>query len=506
MAKVFIDDAGRRFEVEAPETDNVLDVLQAHRVDIRATCGGVGKCGRCQVLVRNDEGLGYRLACTTPVSDGMEVVVERAGAMEVLQSGTTRAFPPDEGASGYGMAVDIGTTTVVAHLHDLATGERLATVARANPQIAFGSDVISRISASVDGKLDLMTGIIQDALREMKSKLCVEAGASPDAVQDVSIAGNTVMQHIAMGLPPDTIGVNPFTPLSLFGDVHEVEGLGSCRLARCIAGYVGGDITAGMLACGIDEGGTRLFLDLGTNGEMALAVNGRIFCCATAAGPVFEGANVRFGMPASPGAISKVSYEDGAVKTQVVGDVAPIGLCGTGLIDAVALMVRLGIVDETGRLQDADEIEGPQAALVGCEDDRNVFYLVPDRSVYITQDDVRNLQLAKAAVCGGVLTMADAAGIDIAAIDTLQIAGGFGAYLNLESAAAIGLFPAELLPRAESVGNTSGEGATALLLSQVARDREEEIACKCDYLELSTSSEFNEFYIEMMEFDPDALG
>ena len=499
--KMFIDDAGRRVTVEANEGETVLDVLQRERVDIRATCGGVGKCGRCQVLVRDEEGVNFKLACTTPAEDGMEVVVERAGAMEVLQSGTTSVFPPDEGSTGYGIAIDIGTTTVVAHLHNLATGERLATVGRSNPQIAFGSDVISRISASVDGKLDLMTGIIQDALREMKAKLCRMAKISPDEVVRVAIAGNTVMQHIAVGLAPDTIGVNPFTPLSLFGDMREIEGLGSCYLTRCIAGYVGGDITAGMLATTLDEGGTRLFLDLGTNGEMALAYGNRIVSCATAAGPVFEGANVHFGMPASPGAISKVSYVDGQVQLQVVGDVDPIGVCGTGIIDAVALMVRLGVVDETGFLQDADDLDEPISSLVGEENDRNVFYLTPDHSLYITQTDVRNLQLAKAAVCAGIFTMMKFADVKVDEIESLQIAGGFGAYLNLKSAAEIGLFPKELLPLAKSVGNTSGEGATALMVSSAAREREAEIVEKCDYLELSTSAEFNDFYIQMMEFE-----
>lgn len=499
--KISVNDAGRRIEVEAFPGETVLDVLQRERIEIRATCGGVGKCRRCQVLVRDDEGLSYRLACVVPVKDGMEVAVERAGAMDVLQSGVAGSFPPDEGATGFGMAIDIGTTTVVAHLHDLASGERLATVGRANPQIAFGSDVISRITASIDGKLDLMTDIIQDALREMKVKLCAIAKVSPDQVARVTVAGNTVMQHIAVGLPPDTIGFNPFTPLSLFGDEHEIEGLGPCYFTRCIASYVGGDITAGMLACELDEGGTRLFLDLGTNGEMALAANGRIKCCATAAGPVFEGANIHFGMPASPGAISKVAYVDGKVEIKVVGDVAPIGVCGTGIVDAVATMVHLGVVDDTGYLLGADELDEPVASLVGCENDRNVFYLTSDRSLYVTQDDVRNLQLAKAAVCAGILTMVDAAGIQVGDIGKLEIAGGFGAYLNLESAAAIGLFPKELLPCASSVGNTSSEGATALLVSSAARVREDEIAEKCDYVELSTSAEFNEFYIEMMEFE-----
>ena len=498
--KVLIDDGGARCKVGVGGGCTVLDVLQAERVEVQAACGGAGVCGRCQVLVRDGRGLGYRLACQTPVSDGMEVVVERAEAMEVVQSGAAHMFPCDSGAQGYGMAVDVGTTTIVAHLHDLEDGARLATVGRVNPQIVFGSDVVSRISASVDGKLDLMCGAMQDALREMKARLCAEARVDPARVGMVSIAGNTVMQHIAAGLPPDTIGVNPFTPLTLFGDTRVVDGLGPCYFARCIAGYVGGDMTAGMLARALDEGGTRLFLDLGTNGEMALAHGGRIACCATAAGPVFEGANVHFGMPASPGAISKVGFDGAAVSVEVIGGVEPIGICGTGVIDAVALMVRLGITDETGFLLGAVELEEPCASLVGEKDGANVFYLTPAHDLYITQADVRNLQLAKAAVCAGILTLCDAAGIGVSEIESLEIAGGFGAYLDLASAAEVGMFPRELLPLASSVGNTAGEGATALLVSRQARARESEIAGKCDYLELSTSDTFYDFYIAMMEF------
>ena len=498
--RIFIDDAGVRREVAVEAGQTVLDVLQAERIHIQATCGGVGKCGRCQVLVRDEEGLSYRLACTTKVSDGMDVIIEHAETMEVVQSGLSNYFEPDGEASGYGMAIDIGTTTVVAYLHDLASGERLANVGRPNPQIAFGSDVISRISASVDGKLNLMHDVIVDALCEMKNKLASIVGISPDEIKAITIAGNTVMQHIAAGLAPDTIGISPFTPLSLFGDERELEGLGSCYFTRCIAGYVGGDITAGMLACNLDQGGTRLLLDLGTNGEMAMAVNDRIISCATAAGPVFEGANVHFGMPASPGAISQVRYLDEKLQITVIGDVDPIGICGTGIIDAIALMVKLGVVDDTGRLLDAENLSPELARLVGEADGGNVFFLTPDRSLYITQADVRNLQLAKAAVCGGIRTILDHAGIPASDIESLEIAGGFGKFLNLESAAQIGLFPQELLPLAKSVGNTSGEGATALLLSSRAREREAEIAEKCDYLELSCSVPFNTFYVQEMTF------
>lgn len=498
---LIVDHAGSRRSLPFDEGRNVLEVLQENGIDIKAPCGGIGKCGKCQVLVRDEEGLNYRLACTTPATDGLEVIIEQTGAMEAVESGIAESYPPDADRRGFGMALDLGTTTIAAHLHDLESGKRLASISRANPQASFGADVISRISASVDGKLDLMADVVQDAFRDMLGLLCEKAGVERSDVVQCAISGNTVMEHIACNLPPDTIGASPFTPLSLFGDEREIEGLPPTYFARCIAGYVGGDITAGMLARGIDTGGTRLFLDLGTNGEMALHHQGKIYCCATAAGPVFEGANIHFGMPALQGAISKVRFTGTDVEISVIGEGRPVGICGTGIIDAVAAMIDAGVVEPRGRLIDAEQADPALAHLLGQEDGVNVFYLTPDKSIYITQLDIRNVQLAKGAVAGGIQTMFQHAGIDCGSVETLEIAGGFGAFLNMKSAARIGLFPNELLGRASAVGNASAEGAAALLLSSQAHEREREIADKCSYIELSNSMEFNTFYVQMMEFD-----
>ncbi|MBO4353239.1 MAG: 2Fe-2S iron-sulfur cluster binding domain-containing protein, partial [Eggerthellaceae bacterium] len=254
--KVFVEQGGVMREHDAAFGASALDVLQEHGYHITATCGGAGKCRKCQVMIRDTQGVRHALACLEQVTDGMLIVLEEARAMDVVDTGITAHFAPDEGLWGYGVAIDIGTTTLAAHLHDLATGKRVASASRANPQIAFGADVISRISASVDGKLDKMVEIIQSGLDEMVDNLCNQAHITRADIARCAIAGNTVMQHIACGLPPDTIGVNPFTPLSLFGDEHDMGPLGTCYLAPCIAGYVGGDITAGMLACALDRGGT----------------------------------------------------------------------------------------------------------------------------------------------------------------------------------------------------------------------------------------------------------
>ena len=498
--QVLIDDDGVLRHVTVEDGSTVLDVLQEAGVEVQAPCGGAGKCRRCSVLVRDAQGLSPRLACVTPVSQGMEIVARPAAAMEVVQSGVSAAYPPDGGIDGFGMAVDLGTTTLVAHLHSLRTGERLATVSRINPQVSFGADVMSRISASMHGSLDAMHDVVVDALRDMKAKLCAAAKVPLCRVVRTAIAGNTVMLHITAGLPPDSMGVVPYAPLSLFGREQAIEGVGPCYFARCIAGTFGGDLTAGMVALGFDDGGTRLLLDLGTNGEVALAHHGRIACCSTAAGPVFEGAEIHFGMPAALGAISAVAWDGSQLRLRVVGNVAPVGICGTGVIDAVAVMRQLGIIDKTGRLLGADELDAPLSSLVGREEAGKVFYLTPDRSLYLTQGDVRAVQLAKGAICAGIRILIDTVGIGIQDIATLEIAGGFGAYLNLTSAATIGLFPEELLGRAMAVGNTAAEGATALLLSSSARSRESAIADRCDYLELSTTPAFSKLFIRMLEF------
>lgn len=491
-------------QVEAAEGQTVLDLLQGAGVNLIAPCGGKGVCGKCRVLIRSDEGLEYHLACQTKVADGMKVIIERDNVMTISEEGFHTPYSIDEGAEGeYGLAIDIGTTTVVCHLHELATGRRLASASMPNPQIVFGSDVISRIHASMEGKLEAMTNVIIAGLVKLMGQAFDEAGVERVAPVRAVIAGNTVMQHIATGLSPDTIGVNPFTPLSLFGDEHEIAGLcAKTYLMPCIAGYVGGDISAGAVAVGLAKKERPcVFVDVGTNGEMMVGNKDRLVSCATAAGPAFEGANIECGMPAAPGGISKVLLGDECLELDVIGGIDPVGVCGSGLIDALAISLDLGLIDETGLILDEDEVDGWASSLIGEVRGDNVIFLSRKDNVYITQKDVRAIQLAKAAVCAGIWTLMDEYGIGVDDIDELMIAGGFGAHINVRSATRIGLFPSELLPRTRAVGNSAGEGATAVLLSQEARDELDDVMRICDYIELSTSANFNEHYVDQMTFD-----
>ncbi|HIS40731.1 MAG TPA: DUF4445 domain-containing protein [Candidatus Aphodovivens avistercoris] len=513
--------AGSLRAVEARAGETLLDALRRAGAPVEAPCGGQGTCGKCAVDVLRAGGWERVLACQEPVADGLRVrTVQAAGQLLVEDDapgaeGMLGRFARDEARPGeLGMAVDLGTTTIAGYLFDLETGALLARGGQANPQAPFGADVISRIRACGSGQLGALQQVAAGCIRDLGARLAARAGVDSARIGRWAVAGNTVMQHILCGLSPESIGAYPFAPQTLFGDARAVEGLDECvELCPCVSGYVGGDITAGILAAGIDAdvaldgaapaGGARtvLFADLGTNGEMALASGGELLCCATATGPAFEGANISQGMQAREGAISACRFEDGAFSIEVVGGAAPVGICGSGLIDALAACLEAGLVDETGRLLPPDELPAERAHLVELRDGKPVALLTPDGAVALTQKDVRALQLAKAAVAAGIATLLEAAGADAAQVDEFCIAGAFGAHMRPEAAAAIGLFPAALLPKVRMAGNCAGAGACAALLSTQARERMAALGRDARYIELSLDEGFSEAYVDAMEFE-----
>lgn len=490
------------------EGQTVLEVLQQAGIAITATCGGRGTCGKCRVLVDDEQGLEYRLACTTVASDGMQVFTRDPAEMVIQDLGQPALLQADADVNGYGVAIDVGTTTVVCRLYDLNSGASLATASRVNPQVVYGADVMSRIDASISGKLGDMQGLLLSTLRELIASLCKTAAISCDGITRIALAANTVMEHIAAGLPPDSIGVAPFTPLSLFGDDHSFADFPApLWFAPAIYGYVGGDISAGLLAVGMDRSPhLQLLVDLGTNGEIALGDSSGILCAATAAGPVFEGAGIHFGMPALPGAIASVRAkedglgESGGLQLGTIADAKPIGICGSGLIDVAALLLQEGIIDQGGRMLDISELPPHLRRFCGAENEIKVFYLTEDRSLYVTQKDLRNLQLAKGAICAGIETLMQKGGLKPSDIHSLHIAGGFGKALDLDNAAIIGLFPIELRDRAASAGNTAIEGISAAVVSAAARVRLRQLAESCSYVELSADVLFNELFIDALGF------
>lgn len=459
-----------------------------------------------QILLESTGAAGATLAVQKKLQALLREQSYRITAV-VTEGIVTAVLPRD--AAAIGMAVDIGTTTVVAYYHDLRTGEKLAVKSGMNRQEECGADVISRIGWTMehpDG-LQHLQELITNQLNQMTREVCSQLGISPDQLVWAAVAGNTVMQHLAAGISPKEISNAPFTPATGFGTCYQLAelgllGCGSVYLPPCAAGYVGGDITAAVLASGMAEREElQLLIDIGTNGEMVLGGRAEMRCCATAAGPAFEGAHIACGCGGVTGAVDTVTATESGFSYTTIGGAAPTGICGSGLIDALAALLKTGLCDETGRLCDADEVEEPYAAYLEETDDGNRFVLDGEKGLYLTQKDIRELQLAKAAIAAGITTLLHHMGKELEEIETVYIAGGFGAHINKESAATIGLLPAKLTDRTHMIGNAAGAGAEAALLDRTASKRLDQIKRTARYLELSGDPFFMDDYVNQMLFE-----
>jgi uncharacterized 2Fe-2S/4Fe-4S cluster protein (DUF4445 family) len=420
----------------------------------------------------------------------------------------------------YGLAFDLGTTTVVATLLDLSTGTPAAVASMLSKQQPFGADVITRISAVMmnPAALDLLARMAHETMSELAADVCAQAAVPLSDVVDVALAGNATMTHLALGIDPEPLGIAPFIMAARqFPGVRAADlGLAVHPRARAfvfpaLGAYVGGDITAGLLAAGMDrDSRTRLFIDIGTNCEIVLGNREWLTGTAAPAGPAFEGAAIRCGMRAADGAIEGVTITSGGVSLKVIGDVAPAGLCGSGLVDAVAGLVGAGLLDSSGRFvpeeQAAARLPGLASRLTRLESNR-VFVLAwlgepgdVEHSVYLSQRDVRELQFAKAAIATGWSILLEQAGLQPGDVQQVLLAGSFGSYLSPASAIRLGLVPRLPVLRVVSAGNVAGEGAKMALLS--VRERAGALALleEVRYVELSDRADFNDRFVDQLQF------
>ncbi len=420
----------------------------------------------------------------------------------------------------HGIAFDLGTTTVVATLLDLTTGTPLAVASMLNKQQPFGADVIARISATMldPAALGRLSRLAQETLAELTAEVCAQAGTDPADVAEVALAGNATMTHLVLGIDPEPIGVAPFIMAARQFPVVSAGEIGlpvhpSARVASfpAFGAYAGGDITAGLLAAGMNrDARTRLFIDVGTNCEIVLGNRDWLLATAAPAGPAFEGAAIRWGMRAADGAIEAVSFGEEGLSLQVIGDAEPKGLCGSGLVDAVAGLVRVGLLDRSGRFVPDEGAAAitPRLAPRFCRlGEERVFVLhwlgEPGdvaQSVYLSQRDVRELQFAKAAIATGWQVLLAEAGLRPADVQQVLLAGSFGSYLSPASAIAIGLVPPLPVLRIVSAGNVAGEGAKMALLS--VRERAAALALleEVKYVELSDRAGFNDAFVDQLQF------
>lgn len=486
-------------------------ILQANNV-IAMPCGGNGTCGKCKVKVLGKlsqptefeiEALGdeinndIRLACYVKVLGDCEVFTENKKTHTLSWAQMPEI---DISGDGYGIAVDIGTTTIATRLYDLSSGETLSEQLGANAQEIFGADVISRIDYAINGKAENLKDLIRNQLTDM-AKECMEI-ANVSMLNKSVVTGNTTMLHFYEDLDATGIASAPFIPSSLFGRTSAFSLANSeTYLPPCIGSYVGADIICAILGSQMtqNKGATTLLVDIGTNGEIALYKDGKIYCCSTAAGPAFEGAGIHMGMRAQEGAITDVDLnENGKVELKIIDDVKAVGICGSGIIDAVNVMLKLEIIDETGMMD--EEYEGI-GEIVEYND--QPAWKIPDTEVIITQKDIRQVQLAKSAICAGIYTLLLHTKTETSEIEEFFIAGGFGRYMNTQNAAEIGLFPKDILNKVDIIGNGALAGAAMLLLQPNFIEQANKIQAEALELSLSSSQEFTNFYVDCMMFGED---
>jgi len=426
--------------------------------------------------------------------------------------------PGDTRAELYGLAVDLGTTTIVGRLHDLQSGHVLATVAEANPQIRYGDDVVSRIHHAGDpAGGEMLQSVVTRCLNDLLSRACSEAGVSPECVYEVVVAGNTTMGHLLVGLPVASLGQAPYHAHTLEMQDRAAASLGikaapGARLVVLpnIAGFVGADTTAVALAVGLDDlNENTLVVDIGTNGELLLKAGGRMLAASCAAGPALEGARIGQGSRAVDGAIQSVEVIDGRVEVDVIGGVAARTVCGSGLIDAVAVLLDTGVIDASGRFLEEDEL--PESMSQDIRSRRVVhhgqpaFVVAGDPAgvagrVLLTQRDIREVQLAKGAIRTGAEVLLGEAGLKAADLHAVLLAGAFGNYIRRSSALRIGLLPPVAEERIHFVGNAALAGASMSLVNRSCRRRAVDLAGRIKYVEIAHRPDFQMAFAESMLF------
>lgn len=488
MAELIILRNGERITVSFEGTVLLDTLLEQAGIRTPHPCGGRGSCGKCAVEVSGavsepndaEKRAGVRLSCQATVSGDATVILPDENTDQQIETETGEqptVLCPMEGTLG--AAVDIGTTTVAVKLFLLSTGECIGTAAGLNPQGTVAADVMGRIEAAMKGELSLLQTQVTEAVKQLLDEARGEH-AMPDVLV---ITGNTTMLYLLTGRDPECLSHAPFIADTLFDTDTELYGQ-HVYLPPCMNAFVGADITTAVLSCGMcQKNEVSLLCDIGTNGEMALWKDGVLYVTSTAAGPAFEGAGISCGCGSVRGAIDRVWLEDGAIRVHTLGDAEAVGICGSGLIDAIAAGLESEQIDETGAMDD-DE-------------------LVLSGEVALQPQDIRAVQLAKAAIAAGMEMLAETAGISMEEIKTLYIAGGFGSHLNVESAVKIGLLPEELSDRAVILGNAALSGAVQVLLDRNARETLSEIAEKSQHVNLGGNPKFNEKYIDMMFFGDD---
>ena len=502
----------------SPRTGNetIAELMRREKIDIDFPCGGNHTCGKCKVSVfgclseispseakflsQEEINSGIRLACFAKAYGEVTIQIKDDGECKIASDGTGAldSSAPMMQKNCLGAAIDIGTTTVVCKLYN-GCGEELGAKGELNAQKSYGADVISRINYGIHNGNEALHNAITEQIERMLDSLAAEASAEREKITHAVVTGNTTMLHFFAGLDPRGIGFAPFVAKSLFGnEYHDIPKNVTVYIPPCISAYVGADLVCCVLAsdmCSKDE--MSLIVDIGTNGEMALTDGGKIICCSTAAGPAFEGAGISHGMVAAAGAISHVFFdaEKEDLNCEIIGNGSAAGICGSGVLDAMAVLSEQKIIMRSGRL--TSDAESPLADLLDEDETKFTF---PGTCVSVTQEDVRQVQLAKGAIKAGALTLLEYCGCSAEELAVLYLCGGFGSFLTPSSAETVGLIPDGTSEKTVVMGNGAVTGAAMLLLDKTNIDKISGIVASSRYVELSGNDIFMEHYIDSMAF------
>ena len=469
--------------LQAEPGENLLSLLQEHSLAPDAPCGGHGTCGKCSCLV---DGI-RQLACKTRIDRDMTVLLPGKTENRILTDSLAVETATD-GLHQYVLAFDIGTTTVVCYLLSGITGQLLAQASTVNPQSQFGADVIARIQYAMDAEGYPLRECILGAMAELTEAAAAKAGIRPEEITLASVVGNTAMHHLLLGIDPRPLTVPPYMPAMREAQVLPAAGLlpihpdAAVRILPNIAGFVGADTVGCMVSTRFDRvRELTLMIDIGTNGEMVLGDQNRRIACSTAAGPAFEGAKIQCGMRGAAGAVDHVYEQGGDLRCSVIGGGKAVGLCGSGLLDLVAVLLAREEISESGHMP--------------CG-----TFTLPGTEVFLTQKDVREVQLAKAAIRAGIELMCRQLEVSPEDIRTVLLAGAFGNYMDPASACAIGMIPPCLRDRIRPIGNAAGEGAKLCALSAEEFAYSSRVAAQTRFLELASLPDFNDCYVDCLMF------
>jgi uncharacterized 2Fe-2S/4Fe-4S cluster protein (DUF4445 family) len=543
--------------IEVKKGTTILEAARMAGVFVESPCNGTGICGKCLVrldreslshVVQKAQGhavnridQGHVLACQTELNGDVSVedIPNYTNQnLKILNYGKSAALEHDSyiikkyndstdstavyadgellgtergntELKNYGVVIDIGTTTLVASLMDVHNGKELASATALNPQALQAQDVLSRIRFADEkaGLAVMYSGVIQE-INRLITEIAKKAAVKKNNIYEVVFSGNTCMLHLATNINPASLGKYPYTPV-ITGGIHQktvehnldVAEFGLIYLPPIISSYVGADITSGILACQLySRNGITLFVDIGTNGEMVLAVNGKLIATSTAAGPAFEGMNISHGMRAGTGAIESFEIFKHGFTISTIGDAEAIGICGSGLVDIVAELVAYGVIDKNGKFKSpkADDLPGFIKERLVRKEEKLVFQL--SERVWLSQKDIRQVQLAKGAIRSGIEFLLNSVGINASAVDRVLIAGSFGYHLKVKSLIHLGLLPAEFAAKVEMVGNTSQSGGQAFLLNKSYRREMVKLVQNVEVIELADYQDFDRLFVNSLGF------